>query len=411
MTKGIMVLSLFDGISCGRIALDRLGIKVSQYFASEIEPSAIKVSKANWQDVVHIGDVTKVSYKDGWLQTEFGEHFVGRVDLLLAGSPCQGFSLAGKQLAFDDPRSKLYFEFERLLQETGAKHFLLENVKMKQEHKDTITERLGVKPVAINSALVSAQNRYRLYWTNIWDVPQPQDLGVKLADVLEENVDDKYFIKGGRLDWLKKCGEVKEAGGYVAFSPNKAKCLTVRPEPSWNCTYIVGAAQRGRYNEDGSTSQHIEYRQDDKANCLLTSYKNSLVGTVQRGRGTNEGGMRAVNGKTPTVTTSSWEHNNFVVHGAAFRNQIVKGRQEAQLNVRKDGKANCVVASYANKLNCVFEAGLVRKLTPTECETLQTVPKGYTSCISDNKRYAALGNGWTVDVICHILSPLKGQYD
>jgi site-specific DNA-cytosine methylase len=150
-------------------------------------------------------------------------------------------------------------------------------------------------------------------------------------------VDEKYFIKGGRLDWLRKYGEVKEAGGYVAFSPNKAKCLTVRAEPSWNCTYIVGAAQRGRYNGDGSTSQHIEYRQD--------------------------------------------------------------------------GKANCVVASYAGKLNCVLEEGTVRKLTPIECERLQTVPDNYTSCISDNKRYAALGNGWTVDVICHILSPLKGQYD
>ena len=140
------VLSLFDGMSCGMIALERAGIPVSNYFASEIDKYAIKVSEKNYPNIIRLGDVTKVSYKDGVLYSEKGSWNIGKIDLVLAGSPCQGFSLAGKQLAFNDERSKLYFEFERILKEVNPKHFLLENVKMKQEYKDFISERLGVTP-------------------------------------------------------------------------------------------------------------------------------------------------------------------------------------------------------------------------------------------------------------------------
>lgn len=321
MQEGINVLSLFDGMSCGRIALEKAGIKVNKYFASEIDKHAIQVSQHNYPDIIRCGDVTKVKYKDGILLTEFGSHDVGKIDLVLAGSPCQGFSLAGKQLAFDDPRSKLYFEFERILEETSPKHFLLENVKMKKEFKDLISDRLRVEPIAINSNLVSAQNRYRLYWTSSDSVEQPKDKEVYLEDILHKDVDEKYFIKAGRLKWLQTFGEVKEQKGYVAFNPTKAKCLTVRGEPSWNTTYIL-----------------------------------------QWPPGTNKGRYRALDGKTPTLTTSSWEANNYLLHN-----------------------------------------GLVRKLTPEECETLQTVPKGYTACVNDGHRYKMLGNGWTVDVISHIL--------
>jgi len=321
------VLSLFDGMSCGRIALDRVGIKVTNYFASEIDKYAIKVSQHNWDDITHIGDVTKISFAEGVLYTEAGEFQVGSIDLVIAGSPCQGFSMAGKQLAFDDERSKLYFVFERILKEIQAENpevkFLLENVKMKQEYKDVISERLGVNPVAINSNLLSAQNRYRLYWTNL-NVDPVKDMGIYLKDILQEKVPEKYYIKGGRLEWLKTFGEVKERDGYIAFNPNKAKCLTVRPEPSWNCTYIL-----------------------------------------QWPHGSNKGGYRALNGKTPSLTTSSWESNNLLLN-----------------------------------------EGVVRKLTPEECEKLQTVPVGYTSCVSDSQRYKMLGNGWTVDVISHILKGL-----
>lgn len=319
------VLSLFDGMSCGMIALERAGIKVDYYFASEIDKHATKVSQHNYPNIIQLGDVASVSYKDGILTSEKGSWDVGNINLLLAGSPCQGFSLAGKQLAFDDDRSKLYFEFERILKEVNPTYFLLENVKMKKEYKDVISERLGVKPIAINSNLVSAQNRYRLYWTNIPHVQQPKDLGITLVDILEKEIEEKYFIKAGRLNWLKEFGEVKEQKGYVAFNPTKAKCLTVRLEPSLNTTYIL-----------------------------------------QWPHGTNKGGYRGLDGKVPTLTTSSWESNNYLLNN-----------------------------------------GDVRKLTPIECERLQTVPDNYTSCVSDTQRYKMLGNGWTVDVIAHILQNLN----
>lgn len=316
------VLSLFDGMSCGRIALERVGIKVDNYFASEIDKNAIKVSEHNYPDIVRLGDVTK------WEDWDID---FSKIDLLIAGSPCQGFSMAGKQLAFDDPRSALYFVFEDILNKIRSVNprvkFLLENVRMKKEHKDVITSRLGVSPVAINSNLFSAQNRPRVYWTNIEFDLNMADKGEYLHNILDQEVDEKYFIKAGRLKWLKEFGEVKEKAGYVAFNPLKAKCLTVRGEPSWNTTYIL-----------------------------------------QWPRGTNKGGIRAINGKTPSLTTSSWPANNLLLN-----------------------------------------EGMVRKLTPEECEKLQTVPVGYTSCVSDTQRYKMLGNGWTVSVIEHIFNGLKGE--
>ena len=169
------VLSLFDGMSCGQIALDQLGIKVDNYFASEIDKHAIKVTQHNYPNTIQIGDVTKVKWED-----------LPKIDLLIGGSPCQCFSFAGKQLNFEDERSKLFFEFVRLLKETKPKYFLLENVKMKKEYQEVITEYLGVEPILINSALVSAQNRERLYWTNIPNVSQPEDKEIILCNVLEE---------------------------------------------------------------------------------------------------------------------------------------------------------------------------------------------------------------------------------
>lgn len=174
------VLSLFDGMSCGQIALNQLGFKVDNYFASEIEPYAIKVAKKNFPNTHHIGDVTKVKGSN-----------LPKIDLLIGGSPCQGFSFAGKQLNFNDPRSALFFEFVRLLKETNPKYFLLENVKMKQESEDVISQYLGVKPIIINSSLVSAQNRIRLYWTNIPNITLPEDKGILLKDII---YDDEYKV-------------------------------------------------------------------------------------------------------------------------------------------------------------------------------------------------------------------------
>lgn len=308
------VLSLFDGISCGRLALERAGILVNNYYSSEICKDAMKVSNQNFPDIIQLGDVRNIQGKN-----------LPKIDLLIGGSPCTGFSIAGKQLAFEDDQSKLFFEYERLLKETSPKYFLLENVKMKKEYRDIISNILGVEPIFINSSLLSAQNRPRYYWTNIPNVLMPEDKNIYLIDILEKEIDHKYYIKNGRADWLKKFGEIKEKQGYIAFNPIKAKCLTVRSEPSWNTTYII-----------------------------------------QYPRGTNKGGIRSLNGKVPSITTSCWEHNNILI-----------------------------------------DSGAVRKLTPIECERLQTIPDNYTNCISDSKRYKVLGNAWTVDIISHILSFIK----
>lgn len=173
-STGLNVLSLFDGMSCGRIALERVGIKVNKYYASEIDKHAIKVTQHNYPDTIQLGSVTEIKGTD-----------LPQIDLLIGGSPCQGFSFAGKGLNFEDPRSKLFFEFTRLLKECKPKYFLLENVKMKQEFQDIINEQLGIKPILINSSLVSAQNRERLYWTNIPIQGLPDDKGLFLKDVIE----------------------------------------------------------------------------------------------------------------------------------------------------------------------------------------------------------------------------------
>jgi site-specific DNA-cytosine methylase len=168
------VLSLFDGMSCGQIALNRAGIKYDKYFASEIDKYAIQVTQHNYPETIQIGDVTQIKGSD-----------LPKIDLLIGGSPCQGFSFAGKRLNFEDPRSKLFFEFVRLKEELNPKYFLLENVKMKKEHEQVITEHMGVEPIKINSNLVSAQNRERLYWTNILGIEQPEDKEILVKDIID----------------------------------------------------------------------------------------------------------------------------------------------------------------------------------------------------------------------------------
>ena len=191
----INILSLFDGISCGHIALDKAEIPINKYYASEIDKYAIKVTNKNYPETINLGDVTTVS----------GELFTEKIDLLIGGSPCQGFSQAGKMKNFDDPRSKLFWEYVRILQEVKPKYFLLENVVMKQEWQDIISEALGVKPIMIDSSLTSAATRKRLYWTNIPGVGQPEDLGITFGDIRERDVQEGsiYYTDKG-LDWIRR---------------------------------------------------------------------------------------------------------------------------------------------------------------------------------------------------------------
>jgi len=245
-TKGINVLSLFDGISCGQVALERSGINVNKYFASEIDKNAIKVTQSNYPNTIQIGDVTKVK----------GD-YLPKIDLLIGGSPCQGFSFSGKQLNFDDPRSKLFFEFVRLIKEVKPKYWLLENVVMKQEYQDVISQHLGVEPVKLNSALTSAQNRVRLYWAN-FEITEPTDQGIKLEDILEDTeMIGPSAIRGRRL--------------------NKATILGRR---------LDERGKRKDYDKTVPITQCLEVRATnrDKSNCLTTVAKDTVLTTMEVGR-------------------------------------------------------------------------------------------------------------------------------
>jgi site-specific DNA-cytosine methylase len=225
------VLSLFDGMSCGQIALKRVGLKVSNYYASEIDKNAISITQHNFPSTIQLGDVTKIKAED-----------LPDIDLLIGGSPCQGFSFAGKQLNFEDPRSKLFFDFLRLLEDTLPRYFLLENVKMKKEHQDVISKYLGVQPIRVNSNLVSAQDRVRYYWTNIKGFEQPKDKGLYLRDVLDLEVPDKYEI-------TKRFYAKKE--GTLAFTKSRAN---LRREDQKSKTLLTGG--HGISNT-GSTNVYI----------------------------------------------------------------------------------------------------------------------------------------------------------
>jgi len=240
------VLSLFDGLSCGQIALNRANIRYNKYFASEIDKHAIKVTQHNYPNTIQLGDVTQIKGSD-----------LPKIDLLIGGSPCQGFSFAGKQLNFNDPRSKLFFEFIRLKNELQPKYFLLENVVMKQEFQDVITEFTGVQPIKINSSLVSAQNRERLYWTNIPDVTQPNNKNINLYDILEDiGVDGEYFDK---------------------TKLNKATILGRR---------LDSRGKRMDYDKTIPITQCLEVRATnrDKSNCLTTVAKDNVLTTLPIGR-------------------------------------------------------------------------------------------------------------------------------
>ena len=285
-SDGITVLSLFDGISCGKVALDRAGIKVKNYYASEIDEYAMRVSKNNHPDIIHLGDVN--AWRDwniDWSQ----------IDLLIGGSPCQGFSFAGKLLNFNDERSKLFFVYVDILNHIKSVNpnvkFLLENVKMKADYQNVISGYLGVEPMRINSALVSAARRDRLYWVN-FDVDMPEDRGITFDD-----------INGNTTDWLSNT--------YI----DKVSKWKAQQDPLKNVTYIGTKA---------------------KLPCLTA-------------RGYNQ------------------SHSGMIL---------------------------------------ISDGTRYRYLTNNEAELAMTLPIDYTKVISDRERARCLGNGWTAEVIVHILKHL-----
>jgi DNA (cytosine-5)-methyltransferase 3A len=331
------VLSLFDGISAGRIALERAGVKVDNYYASEVDKYAIQISKKNHPNTIQMGDVTK------WREWDIDW---SSIDLVIGGSPCQGFSFAGKQLNFEDPRSKLFFDFvdicHRVADENPKMKFFLENVRMKKEYQDVISGYMGVEPVMINSSLVSAQNRVRFYWTNISNVSQPEDKGIILKDIIFDEVDEKYYLTAEAIDYMSRLRNGK---------------------PRW------------------------EYHKkpiDGKAACL----------TANMNKGVPYGVLRI-----PEATKKGYvEINpNEGVDLTFINSKTRRGR-------RMEDKSNCLTAT--NYDYCWYDGYICRKLTPIECERLQTFPDNWTEGISNSQRYKALGNSWTVDVVTHIFKGL-----
>ena len=349
------VLSLFDGISCGMVALERAGIPVEEYHAFEIDKYAVEVSSKNYPSIVHHGDVFNGDF------TQFRGF-----DLLLGGSPCTYWSIAKKdrEITPDGVGGQLFMQYVRALKESGCKWFLYENnYSIHKDIKAFISEQLGVEPIMINSALVSAQQRKRCYWTNIPNVTQPEDRSILLKDVLESGIgwQDKSYCVTSTYD------------GAVIWNTLERNQRSMIAEP-------VGAAQRGRYTSSGTTEQHIEARPDGKSNCLTTVRKDTLVCESVRlgeyGKGGQGQRIYSVHGKSVTLSSNG-------------------GGQGAKTGLYKIDLPD---GDY-----------YIRKLTPVECERLQTLPDNYTKGISNTQRYKCIGNGWTVDVIAHILFNLQKE--
>ena len=373
------VLSLFDGMSCTQIALKNLGIKVDTYYASEIDKYAIKVAKENFPETIHLGDIKDIKGKD-----------LPEIDLIVAGSPCQGFSFAGKQLAFDDPRSALFFEFVRLLKEVKPKYFLLENVRMKKEHMDVISQQVsevypecsngslfGIEPIKINSALVSAQNRNRLYWTNIPNIEQPEDVGLVLRNVLEplEEWGEKPQYLKNKLHGVDRGHSVKEVN-------QKSNCL--------NATMYKG--QIGSYVKRRDEDLKKMTTKEGKAFVLTASYQGAASwNSIERKQRT----------MIPTYNTPKQVGTTADLKGFDIIKRVYS----------EDGKSPTLTTmggGHREPKVAVKEEELTwRKLTPLECERLQTVPDNYTAAVSNTQRYKMLGNGFTVKVIEHILTNME----
>ena len=524
------VLSLFDGMSCGMIALDRLGIKVDNYYASEIDKYAIQVSQANYPDIVQVGDITKLD-----LST------LPKIDLVMGGSPCQGFSFAGKQLAFDDPRSALFFEFQKAISYLQPKYFLLENVKMKKEYLDIISEYMGVEPIFINSSLVSAQSRQRYYWTNIPNVEQPEERGIVLRDILEDQPSEnpvKHTERNRRhlkqLDEKSLCmtatmykgagnngmtlvpqklvddtNDLPEKSQTIKSQYYKSSKANFEREGTFHATgipqkLVSDKPQRvGTHVEEVKVRKHevditalqyllremkaeskktnrqiaeetnlpitkvehwfrtdssfaipsddvwfklkevlgiqtevfdkpimeFEYRDGvyestqrvygdhGKSPTLTASNSDQLIQTSDKpqhiGTAVDVNGhdilkrVYSPDGKSPTVNTMGGGNREPKVVMGAYRGRYNEdGSTSQKLELRKDEKTNTITTVQKDNVLTKDEV-YWRKLTPLECERLQTVPDNYTNHVSNTQRYKMLGNGWTIEVIAHILKNME----
>lgn len=415
---GINALSLFDGFSCGQQALEREGIKVDKYFASEIDKYAIAVTMANYPDTIQLGSVVDV---DGYK--------LPKIDLLCGGSPCQSFSFAGKRKGMStkdeieiltleqylelkeqgfefEGQSYLFWEFMRLLKEVKPKYFLLENVMMGEKWQKVLTQAIGINPIEINSSLVSAQNRRRLYWTNIGavesgffgdlvcNIKQPKDKGILLKDILESEVDEKYYLSDSAVSRMKGYNNAERSLDITG----KGLCLAAgyHKQGRDNQLFVHNTMPRSSKTGKGGTG-HLS-RNDGKTYCLDTGQTNAIeikcvaeqkVGCLKFGR-TEEGKkIRADSMKKGKDYTP-------------FSKKEKTGVDYEKMNTLLSG---------SNKDNLLEVSNIqtrIRRLTPLECKRLQTVSDHYKmDMVSETQQYKMIGNGWTVDVIAHIFSFIK----
>lgn len=380
-----IALSLFNGISGLHLALDRAGIEVDQVYYSEIDKYANKVTEQHYPNDIALGDVTK------WKEWDIDW---SSVDLVGAGFPCQAWSVAGKQLGDKDERGMLFWTtleiIAHVLKHNPSAKFLMENVKMKKDFEQYIThhteQALGhVEKILINSALVSAQNRNRYYWTN-FKVEQPEDKGILLRDIIEHPMDDKYNLSDDAISRFKPCK--RTSTGQIGTTAREGK---------------IG--QRDRvYDANGKmvTLTATIYKQPPQ--YAIERKINKVCNVNPSGRGMN-GNVYHIDGLSPTLTTNKGE--GVKVCGGAIRGRyLVDGSTKQNLEIRNDGKTNTLTTVQKDNV-VVYDDMQYRKLTPVECERLQTIPDGWTACVSNTQRYRQIGNGWTIDVIAHILSFIK----
>lgn len=416
------VLSLFDGMGCGNIALRELGINVNKYYASEIDKFAIMQTNHNFPGIIHLGSVLDVDVSK-----------LDRIDLLIGGSPCQSFSFAGKRNGMTtteneeiynlerylelksegfqfEGQSYLFWEYMRILTDIRKYNpdvkFLLENVEMGDKWERVLSESIGIFGVHINSALVSAQNRKRIYWTNIRvkevglfgelhsDIPQPKDEGILLKDILEEEVDEKYYLSEKLINFFENNSKkMKEQGKGFNFSPTdgnkKGNCVTTKCGSRMDDDFIC-VAMRGRNPNNHSdrtsgspTEQRLEPNLNGKTNTITTVQKDNLVLQIKE------------------ATSKGYAEIN---PGECF--DMEQPNSNTRRGRKMESKSNSLMAQNMSFMNYTNDYR-IRRLSPTECARLQTIPNWYELIVSETQQYKMLGNGWTVKVIMHILQYLK----
>lgn len=450
----MIVLSLFDGMSCGQIALKQLGVIPETYYASEIDKHAIGQTQLNFPNTIQLGSVVDVNVSD-----------LKPIDLLIGGSPCQSFSFAGKrkgmatkcseeiytldkylQLKSDgfefEGQSYLFWEYMRILNDIRKYNpdvlFLLENVEMGNKWERTLSEAIGIFGVHINSALISAQNRKRIYWTNIRtrenglfgelhaDIPQPKDKGILLKDILEKDVPEKYYLSDKMVDWIHKNEQksIDNGNGFRIHTQEKDKALSLsvsQLKQNLSSNYVdesICVAMRGRGENN---DQQLEPNYTGKTNTLTSVQKDNLVLQLNERQQRN---LKDVNSKADTFLSTSWKGSQangmtLVISEATekgfievqpgecfdFENPKSKTRRGRKM----EDKSNCLMAKETDFMQYT-QTNRIRRLTPTECARLQTIPDWYKWACSDTQQYRMLGNGWTVEVIKHIFSFLPDKF-